>query len=157
MQEDQVCQQICETEAIPAQDAKFINNVIADGYALNWAVDGLPAATEDIDANTNEKYYNIGFKLGNALEDVSYLNNHYNIFIYYHITNRNLARVVGVVVKPSSRDTKSETKGDAKCTEKVGPFHLKEDGNSKVIYTYSVNWIVKHIINYCYYKSIIFF
>ncbi|KAI8094628.1 hypothetical protein BDF21DRAFT_355377 [Thamnidium elegans] len=145
MQEDQTCQEICQTEAIPTKDAKFINKVIADGYAFNWAVDGLPAATEDVDVNTGEKYYNIGFKLGNTYEDVSYLNNHYNIVIYYHITNRDLARVVGVVVKPTSRDTKADAKGDAKCTAEAGPFHLKEDGKSSVIYTYSVTWTASDI------------
>ncbi|KAI9253680.1 hypothetical protein EDC94DRAFT_619447 [Helicostylum pulchrum] len=145
MRQDQTCQEICQTEAIPTEDAKFINKVIGDGYAFNWAVDGLPAATEDSDANTGEKYYNIGFRLGNTYEDVSYLNNHYNIVIYYHITNRDLARVVGVVVKPTSRDTKADAKGDAKCTAESSPFHLKEDGKSKVIYTYSVTWTLSDI------------
>lgn len=146
MQQDQTCQEICQTEAIPTEDAKFINKAIADGYAFNWAVDGLPAATEDVDANTGEKYYNIGFKLGNTYEGVSYLNNHYNIVIYYHITDRKLARVVGVVVKPTSRETKDDAKGDDKCTAEAGPFHLKEDGKSSVIYTYSVTWTVMCII-----------
>lgn len=144
MQEDNPCQKLCETDPIPIEDAKFINKVVTDGYAINWAVDGLPAATEDIDQRTNETYFNIGFKLGTTSGDVPYLNNHYNIIIHYHITNRNLARVVGVIVKPLSRNT--NLKSDDMCTEIVAPFHLKEDGKSTVVYTYSVNWIVKYFV-----------
>ncbi|KAG2193602.1 hypothetical protein INT47_012980 [Mucor saturninus] len=139
MQQDTACQLLCETEPIPADDAKFINKVVTDGYAMNWAVDGLPAATEDLDEHTGEKYYNIGFKLGTTYEDVPYLNNHYGITIHYHVTNRNLNRVVGVVVKPFSRAT--DTTSENMCADKAEPFHLKEDGKSTVVYTYSVNWI----------------
>lgn len=143
MQQDTPCQLLCETEPIPAQDAKFINKLVSDGYAMNWAVDGLPAATEDVDEHTGEKYYNIGFKLGGSYEDVAYLNNHYAITIHYHVTTRNLNRVVGVVVKPFSRAT--NPKSDTMCSDKAAPFHLAEDGKSTVVYTYSVNWIVKYL------------
>jgi transmembrane 9 superfamily protein 2/4 len=141
MQQDEECKLLCTTDVIPTKDAKFINKVVTDGYAQNWAVDGLPAANEDIDPHTNEKYYNIGFKLGNNFEQTPYLNNHYGIIIYYHVTSRGLSRVVGVVVEPSSRD---EAKACSSGANGVGVprFHLKEDGKSKVIYTYSVTWIV---------------
>lgn len=144
MQQDEACKMLCKTESIPVEDAKFINNAVKDGYAFNWAVDGLPAANEMIDIHTNETYYNIGFKLGATTEDnIPYLNNHYGIKVYYHITPKGLSRVVGVLVEPSSRNTKLSTKGEEQCTEGVGEFHLKEDGKSSVIYTYSVTWIVK--------------
>jgi transmembrane 9 superfamily protein 2/4 len=143
MKQDEECKVLCESDIIPIDDAKFINKVVTDGYAFNWAVDGLPAANEDIDVHTNEKYYNIGFKVGSTFENVPYLNNHYGIDIHYHVTSHNQYRVVGVVVDPLSRDTKIAAKGkEQSCTEGVGRFHLKEDGKSKVVYTYSVKWIV---------------
>lgn len=144
MQKDEPCKVLCETDAIPVEDAKFINKAVSDGYAFNWLVDGLPAATEDVDIHTNEKYYNIGFKMGSATANTPYLNNHYGITIYYHVTPKGLSRVVGVVVDPSSRETKSTTKGEKQCTESVEKFHLAEDGKTNVIYTYSVKWIVKY-------------
>ncbi|CAO3607049.1 unnamed protein product [Mucor hiemalis] len=122
MQKDEPCKVLCETDAIPVEDAKFINKAVSDGYAFNWLVDGLPAATEDVDIHTNEKYYNIGFKMGSATANTPYLNNHYGITIYYHVTPKGLSRVVGVVVDPSSRETNRGWK-------------------TNVIYTYSVKWI----------------
>ncbi|KAG1138798.1 hypothetical protein G6F37_003227 [Rhizopus arrhizus] len=139
MTKDTGCRVLCETEVIPAEDAKFINEAITDGYAMNWVVDGLPAATVDEDPETKEKYYNIGFRLGSSFGNVAYLNNHYQINIYYHTTTRQLNRVVGVVVTPYSRNIMSTDESEA-CSETSEKFHLKEDGKSKVIYTYSVTW-----------------
>jgi hypothetical protein len=142
MQVNETCKFLCEAKDIPAKDAQFINERIKEGYAHNWAVDGLPAANEVVDLHTNEKYYKIGFNMGLVYNDVTYLNNHYDIKIHYHVTTRGLSRVVGVAVEPSSRDTQS----DKQCSEKLSRFHLEEDGKSSVIYTYSVTWIVSHIL-----------
>jgi transmembrane 9 superfamily protein 2/4 len=140
MQMDEQCKFLCQADDIPVKGAQFINERIKEGYAHNWAVDGLPAANEDVDLHTNEKYYKIGFTMGSVYNDVSYLNNHYDIKIHYHVTSRGLSRVVGVQVEPFSRDTKS----DKKCVEGLNRFHLEEDGKSSVIYTYSVTWIVSY-------------
>ncbi|CAO3692256.1 unnamed protein product [Rhizopus stolonifer] len=132
MREDESCKVLCETDVIPAEDAKFINKAVLDGYALNWVVDGLPAATVDIDHETNDKYYSIGFRLGSTASNRAYLNNHYQIDIHYHTTTRGLNRVVGVIVTPYSRNSV--------CSETVERLQLQEDGKSKVTYTYSVTW-----------------
>ncbi|CEI96078.1 hypothetical protein RMCBS344292_10248 [Rhizopus microsporus] len=140
MIKDEKCKLLCTTETIPAEDAKFINSAVMNGYAINWIVDGLPAATEDVDQETNKAYYSIGFRLGTIFNGVPYLHNHYNIKIHYHTTSRNLHRVVGVIVTPESRDIRAGAEGDDMCLEEVGRFHLNEDGKSKVTYTYSVTW-----------------
>ncbi|KAI8364031.1 hypothetical protein EDC96DRAFT_608750 [Choanephora cucurbitarum] len=137
MQEPEECKVLCEVDDIPAQDAQFINERIKEGYAFNWAVDGLPAATEDIDVHTNEKYYNIGFKMGSVEGETAFLNNHYDIKIHYHTTSRGLSRVVGVSVDPYSRDTPSSHR----CSDGLDKLHLSEDGKGHVVYTYSVQWI----------------
>lgn len=142
MIKDEKCKLLCTTETIPAEDAKFINSAVMNGYAINWIVDGLPAATEDVDQETNKVYYSIGFRLGTIFNSVPYLHNHYNIKIHYHTTSRDLHRVVGVIVTPESRDIRAGAEGDDMCLEEVGRFHLNEDGKSKVTYTYSVSWTV---------------
>ena len=48
------CQTLCRQQ-VPADDAKFINDRIREDYALNWLVDGLPAAEMKVDMKTEEK------------------------------------------------------------------------------------------------------
>jgi transmembrane 9 superfamily protein 2/4 len=136
---DEECKLLCETDPIPKDDAKYINDLIQKGYAFNWNVDGLPAANEQIDPQTDERYYNIGFKLGSMIKDTAYLNNHYDIIIHYHAISEELSRVVGVSVNPFSKNTKP----NHACAKGLGNFHLSEDGKSQVVYTYSVTWLVK--------------
>lgn len=72
------CQMLC-TAAIPGEDAKFINGRIREDYALNWLVDGLPAAEMKKDTKTGDLFFDMGFNLGNDDDDIPYLNNHYEI------------------------------------------------------------------------------
>ncbi|KAI7880709.1 hypothetical protein K492DRAFT_146936 [Lichtheimia hyalospora FSU 10163] len=141
MASDRDCELLCETEPIPKEDAQFINQCITDGYAMNWVIDGLPAAHEDRDEHTQELYYNIGFSLGYTNNGQPALNNHYKISIYYHDRSDGKRRVVGVVVHPISKDTKLNAQGKPECNPENLAFYLKEDGKSKVIYTYDVEWL----------------
>lgn len=38
------CQTLCRAKDVPPEDVKFINDRIKEDYALNWLIDGLPAA-----------------------------------------------------------------------------------------------------------------
>lgn len=146
MLHNDTCHLLCQTEPIPKEDAQFINERIADDYAINWVIDGLPAAHENTDEHTGETYYNIGFSLGYVEGNgVAALNNHYEITIYYHERPDGKHRVVGVVVYPYSKDWKLDKDGKVDCDKRSLAFHLKEDGQSRVIYTYSVNWKVNLI------------
>ncbi|KAI9250760.1 hypothetical protein BY458DRAFT_493758 [Sporodiniella umbellata] len=140
MRKEAGCKILCETEAIPTEDAKFINKAIMDGYTLNWAVDGLPAATNEIDHETKENYFKIGFKLGSASGNTAYLNNHYDIKILFHTVPSGLYRVVGVTVIPSSRATQPGSTGADLCSGTGDRIILKADNTDKVTYTYSVSW-----------------
>lgn len=158
MGRDQTCELLCETEPIPTEDAKFINQCITDGYAMNWVIDGLPAAHEDRDEHTQELYYNIGFSLGYTNNGQPALNNHYKISIYYHDRPDGKRRVVGVVVHPISKDTKLDAQGKPDCSPENLAFYLKEDGKSKVVYTYDVEWLVSIIgdfLSYVWFGSFI--
>lgn len=141
MKVDMECELLCQTPTpIPKDDAVFINQCIADEYAMNWMVDGLPAAHGILDERTKETYQSIGVPLGDAQDPVA-LNNHYDIYIKYHKRPNGSSRVVGVEVLASSKDTKL-VGSKPKCERTDTPFHLKADNGDKVIYTYSVTWTV---------------
>jgi transmembrane 9 superfamily protein 2/4 len=44
MLEDTECKLLCTTPAIPKEDAEFITERVKENYAINWLIDGLPAA-----------------------------------------------------------------------------------------------------------------
>lgn len=87
MLQNATCQQLC-TSKIPAEDGKFINDRIREDYAINWLVDGLPAAEMKIDAKSDEIFYDMGFELGNDDDDERFiispaLHNHYEIVMQF--------------------------------------------------------------------------
>jgi transmembrane 9 superfamily member 2/4 len=98
---NETCQFLCKS-TVPAEDAKFINQRIRENYAINWLIDGLPAASKKTDAKTHTPFYSIGFELGDptVTSPEPPLNNHYDITIQYHPQDKGKYRVVGVIVKP---------------------------------------------------------
>ena len=83
LQDNGTCQTLCRS-AVPAEDAKFINDRIREDYALNWLIDGLPAAEMKVDTRTQDVFYDLGFNLGNDEGDYAEmpaLNNHYDIVL----------------------------------------------------------------------------
>lgn len=105
MENSTECQTLCTTTVSP-ENAKFINERIREDYALNWLVDGLPAAEMKMDPKSGDIFYDIGasrlrafvycsdgfmvlgFNLGNVVdpdhEEVEIspiLNNHYDIIL----------------------------------------------------------------------------
>lgn len=142
MLKNESCKSLC-TSTYDAKSALFVNRRIRQDYDLNWLIDGLPAASNAFeDTDNHEIFYSAGFSLGSVAENdaTPYLNNHYDINIEYHETRAGKYRVVGVIVYPSSRDNKAAEDGSMTCdaTDKVS---LKTDGQTKVAFTYSVNWI----------------
>ncbi|KAL0092359.1 hypothetical protein J3Q64DRAFT_1672327 [Phycomyces blakesleeanus] len=140
MKKNETCKSLCITKPIPKKDTAFINQCIAEDYSLNWFIDGLPAAHRKQDERTDEEYWNIGFQLGSGGKESPVLNNHYDIYIHYHERTTQANRVVGVVVVPSSKDTKLEG-GKPVCKISNEAFKLNPEGGSEVVYTYSVYWI----------------
>lgn len=83
MQDNATCRALC-TETISSGDAKFINDRIREDYAINWLVDGLPAAEMKEDKRTGELFFDMGFNLGNdegQFEEMPALHNHYDIVL----------------------------------------------------------------------------
>ena len=83
---DKTCQTLCTQSNVTGEEAKFINDRIQVDYALNWLVDGLPAAEMKFDVRNHEVFYDIGFNLGSkktGSQDRPALNNHYDIVLKY--------------------------------------------------------------------------
>ncbi|TAQ90037.1 hypothetical protein B7494_g1669 [Chlorociboria aeruginascens] len=131
------CKVLCEEKTFDSSSAQFVNRRIAQGFALNWLVDGLPAGQLIEDDVTNTTFYSQGFALGINDETGVYLNNHYDILIDYHEVSPDQFRVVGVIVQPSSRSDK--TGGD--CGASSAPLLLSESQETTTTWTYNVYWI----------------
>jgi transmembrane 9 superfamily member 2/4 len=89
------CSTVC-TQIVPPEDAKFINNRIREDYALNWLIDGLPAAEMKVDLRTRELFFDMGFNLGNDTgphHERPLLNNHYEIVLRC-VVNGVVARIL---------------------------------------------------------------
>ena len=93
---DKMCQTLCIQTNVTGEEAKFVNDRIREDYALNWLVDGLPAAEMKVDVRNQEVFYDIGFSLGNkgaGSQDPPALNNHYDIVLKYMVApNVDIAR-----------------------------------------------------------------
>ena len=82
LEKNGTCQTLCVVPNVPTEDSKFINDRIREDYALNWLVDGLPAAEMKLDLKTGDTFYDMGFNLGNDEGDYTdnpALHNHYEI------------------------------------------------------------------------------
>ena len=87
LQDNGSCKSLC-ISSIPADNAKFINDRIREDYALNWLVDGLPAAEMKIDVKSGDMFFDMGFNLGNndgPHAEQPALNNHYDIVLRYDL------------------------------------------------------------------------
>ena len=83
MQDNATCK-VLRTDTVPPSDAKFINDRIREDYAINWLIDGLPAAEMKEDKKTGELFFDMGFNLGNDegdFQDMPALHNHYDIVL----------------------------------------------------------------------------
>ncbi|KAI9621576.1 hypothetical protein H4Q26_015582 [Puccinia striiformis f. sp. tritici PST-130] len=135
MRKNETCKKLCDSN-IPATDAGFVNQAIQDRYALNWLLDGLPAAELKRDDGSGETFYSIGFSMGQVQEPVPVLHNHYNIFLEYHVRNGKY-RVVGALVWPASLDASASRTCDLESGQ---PMRLSEKTDNAVPFTYSVIW-----------------
>jgi transmembrane 9 superfamily protein 2/4 len=147
MLHNETCKQLCKdkTFKFDQSSAHFVNRRIAQGFALNWLIDGLPAGQLTEDEVTNTKFYSQGFALGGSMGKDVYLNNHYDFLIDYHEVSEGQYRVVGVIVQPDSRETQMDGDGAAvnnqgHCGIGAPKLVLDEGKETQVMWTYSVYW-----------------
>lgn len=141
LEDDSECKTLC-TRDVNGEDAKFINDRIREDYALNWLIDGLPAAEMKNDTRTGDVFFDMGFNLGDnegPFQNLPALNNHYDIVLRYHRPSPETYRVVGVLVWPYSIGGLQS--GPATCdTRTTERLRLNEDQTQTVRYTYRVMW-----------------
>ncbi|EME81057.1 uncharacterized protein MYCFIDRAFT_204169 [Pseudocercospora fijiensis CIRAD86] len=145
MEVNETCRAVCDEVWFEPRDSKFVNRRIWQNYIVNWLIDGLPAAQNYLDQDTNTEFYQPGFTLGKVENEQPHLNNHYDIYVDYHQVRKNEFRVVGILVEPSSRrDSKRTGTGDdmaADCGAGGAPLTLSEQDRTRVLWTYSIHWI----------------
>jgi transmembrane 9 superfamily protein 2/4 len=140
MQVDESCKAVCGEVTFDKMSASFVNQKIEQDFNVNWLVDGLPAGQILVEEATNEEFYSQGFDLGYVEDDHIELNNHYEILIDYHEFAPGEMRVVGVIVEPSSRANAKIVDGKADCSSGGPPLMLSETQETKMTWTYSVQW-----------------
>ena len=134
------CKTLCQQVKFDQSSAHFVNRRIAQGFAINWLVDGLPAGQIISDQVTKTQFYSQGFALGSVEGDKLHLNNHYDIIIDYHEVSASQMRVVGVIVQPSSRAKQNPDDASGQCGYGGLPMILQENGDTEVLWTYSTYW-----------------
>ena len=83
LEDNTTCRVLC-TATVPSQDAKFYNDRIREDYAINWLIDGLPAAEMKEDKKTGELFFEQGFNLGydeGEFAEQPAVHNHYDIVL----------------------------------------------------------------------------
>ncbi|KAF4126913.1 transmembrane 9 superfamily member 2/4 [Geosmithia morbida] len=139
MAQNETCKPLCSV-SYDAEETNFVKQMVEQGYSLNWLVDGLPAGQQIEDQLTGATFYSPGFLMGQDDDaDNVVFNNHYEIWVEYHLVNRDAdqLRVVGVIVQPASK----AYPGDADCSDNVASVVLADDGKStEVKFSYSVYW-----------------
>ncbi|KAE8542332.1 hypothetical protein D1P53_001106 [Cryptococcus gattii VGV] len=146
MLENSTCQKLCQA-SVPKEDAAFINERIREDYGLNLIIDGLPSSEMRRDSKTGETFLDAqGFNLGDdeLNPDKPALNNHYDIYIQYHMRDEDHFRVVGVLVYPSTVNSMVAGSTEPDCFNKQ-PFYLSEETGNEFFYTYSVSFLESNI------------
>ncbi|CAG8983293.1 hypothetical protein HYALB_00002731 [Hymenoscyphus albidus] len=141
MGKNETCKALCKGVKYDMSSSHFVNRRIAQGFALNWLIDGLPAGQLIEDEVTQTKFYSQGFALGSTDRSNMHLNNHYDIIIDYHQVSPGQYRVVGVIVQPESRKKNLEGMGkDLSCGQGSNPVILSETDETTVNFSYGVYW-----------------
>jgi len=149
MLQNETCKRLCDTTTLDAASGQFVIEKIQENYVVNWLVDGLPAGQAYTMGGDDEVFYTRGFPLGEHSgtdetgdgEELTELNNHYDILVYYHEYAREKYRVVGVLVNPSSRaNNRNLDATTADCGIEGSPLALNGASDSQVTWTYSVEW-----------------
>ncbi|KAJ2928666.1 hypothetical protein H1R20_g8444, partial [Candolleomyces eurysporus] len=140
VKDNNTCKTLCVVPDVTGEEAKFINDRIREDYALNWLIDGLPAAEMKIDLRNNDTFYDMGFNLGNnegAHQNLPALNNHYEIVLK---PTPDTYRVVGVLVWPASIGGTQDSTPHCDVSASKPLILSEDDKHQPVRYTYRVIW-----------------
>jgi transmembrane 9 superfamily member 2/4 len=132
MKTEMYCKQVCITDLDKTErrgnKPNKVVQAIRNDYHNNWIVDNLSAASKVEDDSTITTRYWQGFPVGYiGDDDVSYIYNHVNIEILYHLADVSgdtaKYRVVRFTIEPFSIKHKFEAEGSAMAEEDGNGSH----------------------------------
>lgn len=136
--QDSACHRLCDRKTSP-QSIKRADQLIREGYVVQWLIDDLPGATTFVSSIDQKKYYAAGFPLGFVKDGRTYIHNHVMLVIRYHTDKNNGNNaIVGFEVYPRSVSD-FHCPGASKNYEN---FLLDVDTKADVLipFTYAVYW-----------------
>lgn len=150
MAENKGCTMLCQPTTLTAEQSRQLAKLISEEYHVHMVIDNLPVATKFILEN-GQVQYDHGFKLGFALEQNTFLNNHLTMILKYHTYDNVTFRVVGfeVQTKSVSRDAVSAELGSNKCSftsEKPTGQTIIPDKENTVAMTYTIVWEASDVV-----------
>lgn len=143
MLKNETCKRLCDSTYTP-RDATFVERRMMQDYNHNWLIDGLPAAYELTDPDSDTEFYSAGFPLASFDNNNGEfgLNNHFDITVEYHTTRQGKYRVVGVIVDAQSRNNHFDNEeGEVNCYASQDFVVLDDEHDTQVSFTYSVSWV----------------
>ncbi|KAH3682386.1 hypothetical protein WICPIJ_006650 [Wickerhamomyces pijperi] len=135
--EDAPCHRLCDRKTSP-EGLKRADELIRNGYVVEWLLDDLPGATTFISSTDKKKYYAAGFPLGFVDGGKTYLNNHVMMVVRFHTEKNGKKTIVGFELYPRSVS-------DYHCPGASKNFkNFEIDFNTKEVtyipFTYAVYW-----------------
>ena len=103
MNQDLECRRLCE-QTVSRRDVRLAQQLIDDGYVVEWILDNLPGATSFLSLDRSTRYYSAGFKLGDKQLDLvsgkmrHVLNNHFSLVIRWRDAPENAGAEDGRVI-----------------------------------------------------------
>ncbi|GAU95260.1 hypothetical protein RvY_06906 [Ramazzottius varieornatus] len=156
MGQTEPCKILCKSDektdtpvsaVLTAEEGKTIAERIREQYYVHLLVDNLPCATKFLMLDSGDAQYEPGYRLGYVKDGKIYLNNHLKLLLKYHLVDEDQKhrRVVGCEVEAASvslGDYQMTKPEENKCTlsPKSAPLLINENGPTKVIFTYAVEW-----------------
>ncbi|XP_063720621.1 transmembrane 9 superfamily member 4-like [Symsagittifera roscoffensis] len=144
------CKVLCgaDKELSSKEVAKLVDK-IQDEYSAHLMADGLPVATPYKNIHTRLTEYEIGYKVGSAVETPDKklavaLNNYLQFVMKYHfIAEENTYRIVGFEVFPRSvslEDMEIGKEGQCSVKNQEPKPLLLTNSDQKIVFAYEVEW-----------------
>jgi len=136
MGQEKRCEVLCTKQNTP-KERKDFKWMIDNKYRASWVLDNLPSGFRitsfDERGASKYSYYQDGFPIGFKLEGGYYINNHVNIVVQVHQTNKfeePTWRVVGFLVEPLSMLNSYDS---LSCNSETYKNFFEQDYNEEVL------------------------
>ena len=131
MGQDVECKYLCRHE-MDRRDVKRTQELIEDGYVIEWILDNLPGATSFVTVDRSRKYYAAGFKMGykefspDTGKPIYYLNNHHTMVVRWRKAPGKAGQQGGKVIvgyEVYSKSIEGDNRNETGCPNEVTGEH----------------------------------